>query len=356
MRTPIFNGPMVHRLSCCEVKTRRTKSVRKVNNYTLSEKIGAGASGKVYLGTDDSTDKQFAVKLVRFGDRAKGLGGIGQLEREVRLLRSLDHPNIMKLREVLHVPSLQEMYVVLEYAEKGSLDGFIQRGQKLTEKDVFSILKQVALATKYIHGRGFVHQDIKPSNILLDGKGMALLADFGIGHSFQSAQMIVGTPAYQAPEAILGGSDDSDEEVDHAPEQEDVWALGVTLYQTLFMKLPFEGNNLYEIVNTIKSAPLYIPEGTDAAIVSLLKGTLEIDPAKRFTIDDVLEHELVSSAPDTAVDLPSSPAPKRIRGSVVELSADVCTNGNMFASLTIPHRRMSHMCGALHELPRMSGL
>jgi serine/threonine protein kinase len=113
---------------------------------------------------------------------------------------------------------------------------------------------------------------------LIDASGRALLADFGIGHTFASARMVVGSPAFQAPEALNDSYGDCDCpeccECSDGPQKEDVWALGVTLYQLLFNTLPYCGNNLYEIVSDIMTRPLAIPDGVNSEIVKLFSGML----------------------------------------------------------------------------------
>jgi serine/threonine protein kinase len=192
----------------------------------------------------------------------------------------------------------------------------------------------MAGAIKYLHKAGFVHQDIKPWNIIINDIGRAMLADFGIGHSFQSAGMVVGSPAFQAPEAL---DDDVDEDLcgdDHliAPQKEDVWALGVTLYQLLFMRLPFPGDNLYEIVNYIREHELQVGP-CDPEIEALIRGMLTVDPATRFGIDDVVNHPLIQGAADLATDLPPVPPPEMIVGDIVQIDAVVCCPGTSFARL-----------------------
>jgi serine/threonine protein kinase len=321
--------------------------VKKVNHYALRAKLGSGSSSNVYLGIDDRTSEAVAVKRIRLRELARNTSGLAQLEREIRLMKLFSHPNILKITEVLHVPSADEAYLILEYADKGSLGSFLDRGVQFPIPAVFSIMKQVVSAIQYLHASGYVHQDIKPCNILITGSGRALLADFGIGHSFDSAAMVVGSPAYQAPEALsddyAAGEDESESSIE-GPQKEDIWALGVTFYQLLFMSLPFQGSNLFEIVNYIKEHQLQIPEGTDPEISKLLLGMLSVDPMQRFGIEDLLVNPLIATASDLAPDLPEVPTPVLKDGDVVELEAKICRDGYSFAAtpLAIPRRFSFH--------------
>lgn len=355
--------PLVVKIPQPELSSEGDRHIKKINNYRLVAKLGHGSSSKVFLGIDDETGAKYAIKRIRLRDLCRATGGIAQLEREIRLMNMFHHSNILRLKEVLHLRANNEAYLVLEYADKGSLGTFIEKRQKLSNDAIFSVVKQIAGALKYLHDNGFVHQDIKPCNILMDATGRAILADFGIGHSFQSAGMVVGSPAFQAPEALDDeyGEEESDDDdggsEDEGPQKEDVWALGVTLYQLLFLKLPYVGSNLYEIVKVIKESPLQIPEGTDPKIADLLRQMLMVDPARRISISQLLKNDLIANAPDRALDLPETKSPVEATGDVVELKAIVCPNGYSFgAALAVGQRRFSYVGApyspeALHPSP-----
>jgi serine/threonine-protein kinase 11 len=240
--------------------------------------------------------------------------------------------------------------LVLEYADNGSLQSAIAHRHRLPQSTAMSIIRQIAEPLKSLHDAGYVHQDIKPSNILLTKTGRAILADFGTGHSFLSAAVVVGTPAYQAPEALDDSyGDESERELDpdSGPQKEDVWALGITLYQMLFLELPFAGANLFEIVHEINTKPLRIPEGTDPLLVNLLNGMINVDPAKRFSIEQVLAHPLIRNASALASNLPMVPSPRKRAGGVTAFKAEPCQEGAAFADLALVVKRRSSLqqCG-----------
>lgn len=356
------------------------KKYRMINNYLLIKTIGHGSISKVFLAIDtekmhldvetkeDSGDNNlkfsennicfdkcqlYAIKRISLNELSRKTNALMQLEREIKLLRSFHHSNILKLHEVLHSMKDNYAYIVLEYADFGSLNSIIEKGHRFSLESIQSIIKQVAEALKHIHSKGYVHQDIKPGNILLNSEGTALIADFGLGHSFQSATMIVGSPAFQAPEALDKSADDFEDESDnreqsiltkhinedqeynslinrfnygsiqlrnlknnqfslnnsidsinpaddHCPQvREDVWSLGVTLYQLLFGNLPFIGENLYEIVSNIKEKPLQIPSNmVSFELENLIRKMLSVNPRNRMTLDEVLENPLIKNAPN----------------------------------------------------------
>ena len=295
------------------------KPPKKIGRIYLMNQIGSGSFGHVYLGYDANENKYYAVKRVNYKDLCKNAGGINQLEREIRMLRTFDHKNIIKLYEVYKAKDKPYVYLVMEYAECGSLYEYTDgTPSKYDYNDILSMMKQLVKALNYIHGKGIVHQDIKPANILLCADGRVLLADFGIGHRFQSAAMVVGSPAYQAPECLdYSDSEDENENDDDddssssgsnedRPIKEDVWMLGVTFYQLLFSKLPFVGDSLFEIVRLIRTTPLEIPETCDKQVAEILRKMLKVDSKSRISMKDLALEPILSNASDLVM----NPVPK----------------------------------------------
>jgi serine/threonine protein kinase len=159
--------------------------------------------------------------------------------------------------------------------------------------------------------------------------------------------MVVGSPAFQAPEALADPylSDDESDSSAEGPQKEDIWALGVTLYQLLFLKFPFIGDNLYEVVNCIKEHPVVIPRDCDPRVAELLRRMLTVDPGKRIGVDELRQNPLIADAPDLAEGLPEVPAPSMKDGEIVELEAKICDDGYSFAStpLLVPRRSSYHV-------------
>jgi serine/threonine protein kinase len=153
----------------------REAHVRKVNDYLFRAKLGSGASSRVYLAVDTRDGQQYAVKRMKLHELSHSSSGIAQLEREIRLMRLFDHPNILKLREVLLHESEREVFLVLEYPENGCLGAYVGRGQQLSILCICSIVREIVSAMKHLHERGFVHEDIEPWNLLVDGGGACFL-------------------------------------------------------------------------------------------------------------------------------------------------------------------------------------
>jgi serine/threonine-protein kinase 11 len=246
------------------------------------------------------------------------------LEREIRLLRRVTHPNIVQLHEVLHCTQEQTAYLIFEWASLGSLTG-----AALDMTSMASVFRQICEGLSYLHSQGIVHHDIKPSNILLFEDGIAKLCDLGIGHSFASTDFVVGTPAYQAPEFF---DDDSDVILD--PIKEDVWSLGISLYEVAFGYLPFLGANMYEVNWNIKNSPLVIPEGCSPVLSDLIRRMLDLDPALRLSLAQVIDHPFFADS-RPRFSLPVAPPDRPRVGasrSLVPVVAQICDENHTFCA------------------------
>lgn len=289
------------------VEEARQPKMKKVNQYLLTSKLGTGSSSKVYLSIDEDNGKYYAAKAVHVLERRHNGQGASSLEREIRIMRQMNHPNIVKLYDVLYASRYDIAYLFMEWADCGTLQDAINKPHRFDEISLASIFKQIIYGLSYLHSKGIVHKDIKPSNILLFSYGAAKLSDFGIGHSFQSAEAVVGSPAYQAPELFDGSKDDDNisnfeeedvEEID--PTKGDIWSLGISLFEAAYGYLPFIGENMYEIVHQIYTTELSIPQNNEYSplLADLITKLLTVDQAKRPTLDEVLNHDFFKQAVD----------------------------------------------------------
>lgn len=268
-------------------------TIKQINQYKELCLVGEGSFSKVFLGLDVNTNKYYAIKRINLKTFVRSSMGIHQLEREIEIMRQIKNKYVVQLHEVIHVPERDVVYLIVDYANCGNLDQLIKSKVKLKPQEICALFRQIAEGVMFLHQHNIVHQDLKPANILLKSDGTILISDFGIGRSFQSAATVVGTPAYQSPE-VVDCEYDEEEEID--PCKEDVWSLGVTLYQLAFNKLPFTGNNVFEIVRSIESSVLNKPEGADDVLWDLILHMLVVHPSRRYSIFDVINHPYTKSA------------------------------------------------------------
>lgn len=225
------------------------------------------------------------------------------LEQEADVMKALNHPNLVRLYEVIRSDS-GKLLMVMEYCHAGPLvdvqGRFSHCQEDIPEIIVHHLFKQMTSAIEYLHAEGIVHGDIKPENILLSGDGTVKIADFGqslkimqeggvsaAGRHTSKLTRTLGTPAYLAPEICAG------EEYDGFAA--DVWALGVTLYSFMFCKLPFEGKTAVELYDTIAEKEVEFPEGRALSIElqDLFLRLLHKNPKLRITSEELVMHPWV---------------------------------------------------------------
>jgi serine/threonine-protein kinase 11 len=188
-----------------------------------------------------------------------------------------------------------------------------------------------------------VHKDIKPSNLLLFENGVVKIADFGVGHSFASAETVIGTPSYQAPEFLSDhGSVD--------PTKEDVWSLGVTMFESLFGRLPFTGETVYEIARA-SGGRLEMPEGSSECVRDLLGRMLCPDPEVRIGMTEVAEHEFFNGEKQPVVEVAIAPPRMKMSKSLVSVEAEVCDDDYLWEPPSVSSSWPGSGRGSLRQFP-----
>lgn len=305
--------------------------VKMVNQYKLLGPIGEGSFSRVFLAVDTNSGQQYAVKRLRVKKLAKTAIGTSILHREMSMLNRVSHPHIISLKEVIYIQQTQVVYFVMQYADCGSLSSLVQRGHVFSPAQIRFIFKQVVVGVACLHDTGIVHQDIKPQNILMTSDGTAMIADLGVGHSFQSSARVFGSPAFQAPEVIDRGNDDV-----RSPGKEDVWSLGVTLYFLSFGKLPYIGSNVFEVVRSIVTKPVKQPPESDPVLWDLIANMMSVEVPERYDITQVLDHEYVRDAEVVDVQIkPVESIPKDTGLPIRVVQGIVCGEGFEFDQPTI---------------------
>ncbi|KAL3698304.1 hypothetical protein R1sor_012380 [Riccia sorocarpa] len=262
---------------------------KMINEYVRDCKIGTGSYGKVVLHRSRKDGKLYAIKEKDF--RATPIAiklqtALMDVLREVAIMKKLDHPNIVKLVEVIDDPESDYFYMVLEYVEgRWIFEGSGPPGG-IGEEAARRYFLDVVAGLSYLHKNHIVHGDIKPENLLITGDARIKIGDFGVSRTFEGEndelRRSPGTPVYTAPECCLG--------VTYRGRAADVWALGCTLYCMVFGKYPFVGDTLQGTYERIVNDEFWYPEDIDSDLLDLLHGLLCKDPKKRLTLDEVAKH------------------------------------------------------------------
>jgi 5'-AMP-activated protein kinase catalytic alpha subunit len=173
----------------------------------------------------------------------------------------------------------------MEYCPGGELFDYIVKHQRVKEKEACRFFQQIIAGVEYIHKLGVVHRDLKPENLLLDHSKNIKLVDFGLSNTYQPGELLktaCGSPCYAAPEMIAGHK--------YVGIKVDMWSCGIILYALICGYLPFEDPNTNQLYKKILSGEFKTPEFLSLEAKDLLKGILNTDPEKRFSIDQVRRH------------------------------------------------------------------
>ena len=217
----------------------------KIGRYTVQRALGQGGFGTVYLARDDELDRLVAIKMPlaeQFDSAAETIAFI----EEARTIARLKHPRIVSVHDVGQQVD-KTPFIVMEFVDGPSLKELLE-GERLSFERAAEMMSDIAEAVSYAHRQGFVHRDLKPGNVLLDGEGTPHVGDFGLALDEAKQRSRpgehAGTPAYMAPEQIRGESHRLD-------GRADIWALGVMLYQLITGHMPFGGDSLQQLSDEI---------------------------------------------------------------------------------------------------------
>lgn len=275
------------------------KNANPSDFYEKLTHLGEGSFGEVYKVRNKLTGSVRAMKIISQSADFE----FDEFEKEAYMLKSVSHPNIIKIFEVFQYN--QAIYLVEEYVKGGDLFSKILKMNNLSEKITLIIMKQIFSAVYYLHHNGMIHGDLKLENIMVESllkkRATLVLADdksaydfdiklidFGCSAMFfkeQPLTKLIGTIYYLAPEVILGAYNNKC----------DIWSCGVIMYVLLCGKFPFNGNNTEEILEKIKNCDYSLAEREFNYISKetkdLLKKCLEVDPYKRINAKKALEHD-----------------------------------------------------------------
>ncbi|KAI8340932.1 kinase-like domain-containing protein, partial [Chlamydoabsidia padenii] len=261
-----------------------------LGHYRLVETLGIGEFGKIKLGIHTETDQKVAIKIIK---KRSDPTILAKIEREIEILKSLRHPHIVKLIEVVETDT--KIGIILEYASGGELFEYVLSHNSLDEDTARNLFAQLISSVKYMHVKGIVHRDLKLENMLFldDEQTQLIVSDFGFanGDKKDLLKTSCGSPTYAAPELVFPSSNG------YKGQAADIWSLGVILYCMVCGYLPFdddpenpESANLHRLYQHIKSSTLSFPDSISPEAQDLIQHMLQPDPRKRCNIGFVIRH------------------------------------------------------------------
>lgn len=288
-----------HRLShvstASSTNSKRTKA--HIGPWQLGRTLGRGSSGRVRLAKHNESGKLAAVKIVpksQIVDPSTGLASKNSetfgIEREVIIMKLIEHPNIMTLYDVWE--NKGELYLVLEYIEGGELfDYLISRG-RLSEREAIHYFRQICYGVDYCHKFNICHRDLKPENLLLDTHRNIKIADFGMAALESNGRLLetsCGSPHYASPEIVTGKT------YHGAPS--DIWSCGIILFALLTGHLPFDDDNIRQLLLKVQAGKFSMPSSLSLEAQDLISRMLVVNPKKRITMREIFAHPLLAKYP-----------------------------------------------------------
>jgi 5'-AMP-activated protein kinase catalytic alpha subunit len=265
-----------------DTETQAESKPTRLGQYILGDTLGHGSFGKVKLAKHEITQHTVAVKIMN-KEKIEQQKMDAKIVREIKILKLLQHPHIIRLYEVIETPT--DIFLVMEYVSGGELFHFIVRHWPLPLGQVRRFFQQIIAGVEYTHYYRVVHRDLKPENVLLDNELNVKIADFGLSNLMHDGDFLrtsCGSPNYASPEIISGQL--------YAGPEVDVWGCGVILYALLCGRLPFDEEHITTLFRKIKDSDYRMPDGLPEECKDLIRRMLAKDPLQRITIPQVRAH------------------------------------------------------------------
>ncbi len=267
------------------------KKIEKIKNYQIEYTIGKGGYGKVKLATHTITNQEVAIKILE-KSAIKNEKDIIKINREIKMLKQLNHPNIIKLYEI--VETQNKFYLIMEYSEGGSLYNYITAARRIKEEKASFLFYQLIIGLKELHKNKICHRDLKPENLLLSSLLDNLkISDFGLSNFLPNNNLLstkCGSPNYIAPEMIT--------KKEYNGIFIDIWSCGIILYAMIFGFLPFDDEYYDDLFTKIKKGHVNFYHKDEFNIssdcIDLIKKILKVNPKDRISINDILKHPFIN--------------------------------------------------------------
>jgi eukaryotic-like serine/threonine-protein kinase len=271
---------------------------QKIQNYQVESLLGEGGMGTVYRATDMVLGRDVALKMLHT-NLTKQSQFLERFKNEAQILARLTHPNIAVLYN--YIQQGEAYFMVMEYVAGKNIEFLVKQHQTLSYQNVVAIIAQALEGLAHAHKKGILHRDMKPANLMLTPESTVKLMDFGIAkvsgeQRLTQVNRVVGTLEFMAPELIQGKE---------PSVASDLYGVGVTMYQMLSGKLPFEGKTDYSLMQDIvHKQAVSLDKSVPKALSNIVMKALEKNPAERFSDAKDFQKSLQKAFPkETEIDL-----------------------------------------------------
>jgi formylglycine-generating enzyme required for sulfatase activity/predicted Ser/Thr protein kinase len=315
--------------------------------YRIERTLGHGGMGSVFLAHDTQLDRPVALKIPHIPP-GSAPDVLRRFYREARAAAALDHPNLCPVYDVGEVDGTP--YLTMAYIDGRPLSQLIGHERALPQRQVAAVIRKLALALQEAHDRGVVHRDLKPANVLVSRKKDLVIVDFGLARREDSGDsrltqsgMILGTPAYMAPEQVAG-------ELDQIGPASDIYSLGVILYEMLSGRTPFEGSAALVLGQIVAAEPepvSAVRPDVDPPLAAICKKAMAKKPDARYAAMGEFAAALSAylrgeaepgSPPDEMLPIPVAGPPPATAGSETLIGRFVDRFGSREAGAPLPIR------------------
>eukprot|EP01135_Chromosphaera_perkinsii_P006969 Nk52_evm7s639 gene=Nk52_evmTU7s639 len=249
--------------------------------YEIGKTLGSGKYGRVRKARHGRIGQKVALKIIP-NEKCSKFD-----EKEINSLKNVNHPNIVKLFDVIR--TRKHLILVMELLPGGELFDYIVARHHLSEKEARKFMRQIISALDFIHRKGIVHRDLKLENLLLDQRGNVKIADFGFSNFYDEYSLMgtfVGSPAYAAPEILANEP--------YIGPPADLWSLGVILFTLVAGRLPFENERTPNFYTKVQNVQYHMPSQLSPECKNLLSGILKRNPYARLSMKQIMEHPWVN--------------------------------------------------------------
>lgn len=299
------------------------------------------------MGIHCVAGRKVAVKIINREKLSESV--LQKVEREIAIMKLIEHPHVLGLYDVYE--NRKYLYLILEHVSGGELFDYLVKKGRLTPKEARRFFRQIISALDFCHSHSICHRDLKPENLLLDEKNNIRIADFGMASLQMEGSMLetsCGSPHYACPEVIRGEKYDG--------RRADVWSCGVILYALLVGALPFDDDNLRQLLEKVKRGVFHIPHFVPPECQDLLRGMVEVNPEKRLTLAEVTKHPWVTAASKTELEL-ELPMKEVVQTHIIptvdDIDPDVLSNMTSLGCFKDKERLVKELLSTCHNTEKV---